>query len=126
MQSLRTAGFYEELKRELLAALPELGIDKLGIASTEPFTELKQRLIRHRELGYESGFEEPDLDKRTDPSLLFDKPQSIIAIAIAYPSKLKDAPSLSLEQGGAYWPVLLGGMTIIRCCATGWRGWSSG
>ncbi|MBJ6362806.1 tRNA epoxyqueuosine(34) reductase QueG [Paenibacillus sp. GCM10012307] len=92
MQSLRTAGFYEELKRELLAALPELGIDKLGIASTEPFAELKQRLIKHRELGYESGFEEPDLDKRTDPSLLFDTPQSIIAIAIAYPSKLKDAP----------------------------------
>ncbi|WP_125666444.1 tRNA epoxyqueuosine(34) reductase QueG [Paenibacillus baekrokdamisoli] len=74
------------------AAAAELGIDKIGIASVEPFTELKQRLLRHRELGYESGFEEPDLNKRTEPALLFDNPQSIIAIAIAYPSKLQDPP----------------------------------
>lgn len=83
---------YAALKAELIAALPSLGIDKLGFASADPFTEMKQRLLRHRELGRESGFEEPDLDKRTDPALLFEDPQSIIAIAIAYPSKLKDAP----------------------------------
>ncbi|CAM4416895.1 tRNA epoxyqueuosine(34) reductase QueG [Paenibacillus tarimensis] len=87
-----TDRYYQQLKEELLQALPELGIDKLGIASPEPFTALKERLIRHRELGRESGFEEPDLDKRTNPALLFDRPQSIIAIAIAYPSKLQDAP----------------------------------
>ncbi|WP_219839166.1 tRNA epoxyqueuosine(34) reductase QueG [Paenibacillus sp. R14(2021)] len=74
------------------AAAKQLGIDKIGIASAAPFTELKERLVRHRELGYESGFEEPDLDKRTEPSLIFDDPQSIIAIAIAYPSKLKNPP----------------------------------
>jgi epoxyqueuosine reductase len=82
----------EALKADLIAALPSLGIDKLGFASAAPFTELKQTLLRHRELGRESGFEEPDLDKRTEPALLFDNPQSILAIAIAYPSKLKDAP----------------------------------
>ncbi|HUC92305.1 MAG TPA: tRNA epoxyqueuosine(34) reductase QueG [Paenibacillus sp.] len=81
-----------ELKAEMTAALPALGIDKVGVASAAPFTGLKQTLIRHRELGRESGFEEPDLDKRTEPALLFDDPQSIIAIAVAYPSKLKDAP----------------------------------
>ncbi|WP_424767030.1 tRNA epoxyqueuosine(34) reductase QueG [Paenibacillus sp. sgz302251] len=83
---------WAKLKQELLEAAPSLGIDKIGIASADPFVSLKQILIRHRELGRESGFEEPDLEKRTNPALLFDNPQSIIAIAIAYPSKLKDPP----------------------------------
>ncbi|QKS46401.1 tRNA epoxyqueuosine(34) reductase QueG [Paenibacillus cellulosilyticus] len=80
------------LKAELKAAAPSLGIDDIGIASAEPFTELKERLLRHRELGRESGFEEPDIELRTNPSLLFDRPVSIIAIAVAYPSKLPDPP----------------------------------
>nr|WP_274648935.1 tRNA epoxyqueuosine(34) reductase QueG [Paenibacillus humicola] len=84
--------FWDQLKTKMKAAAPELGIDKIGVASAAPFTELKQRLLRHRELGRESGFEEPDLDKRTEPALLFDDPQSIVAIAVAYPSKLQDAP----------------------------------
>ncbi|MBW7474916.1 tRNA epoxyqueuosine(34) reductase QueG [Paenibacillus oenotherae] len=73
-------------------AARSLGIDKIGVASAAPFTTLKQRLLRHRELGHESGFEEADLERRTEPALLFDNPQSIIAIVIAYPSKLQGAP----------------------------------
>ncbi|WP_256710936.1 tRNA epoxyqueuosine(34) reductase QueG [Paenibacillus sp. FSL A5-0031] len=83
---------WARLKEEMIAAAPSLGIDKIGIASADPFTSLKQILLRHRELGRESGFEEPDIEKRTNPALLFENPQSIIAIAIAYPSKLKDPP----------------------------------
>ncbi|MFC4098578.1 tRNA epoxyqueuosine(34) reductase QueG [Paenibacillus xanthanilyticus] len=83
---------WDKLKEEMKAAAAELGIDKIGVAAADPFTELKGRLLRHRELGRESGFEEKDLDKRTEPALLFEEPQSIIAIAIAYPSKLQDAP----------------------------------
>lgn len=83
---------WSELKREMKEAASGLGIDAIGVASADPFLTLKQRLIRHRELGRESGFEEPDLDRRTEPSLLFDEPQSIIAIAVAYASKLKDPP----------------------------------
>lgn len=83
---------WDKLKQEMKDAAKELGIDAIGVASAEVFTTLKARLIRHRELGRESGFEESDLDKRTDPSLLFGNPQSIIAIAIAYPSKLIDPP----------------------------------
>ena len=63
---------WRRLKEDMKAAARELGIDKIGVASAEPFTKLKERLLRHRELGYESGFEEPDLDKRTEPSLLFE------------------------------------------------------
>jgi epoxyqueuosine reductase len=87
------------LKEEIQEALPALGIDKIGFASAEPFAELKQILLRHRERGHESGFEEPDLDKRTDPALSLDRPQSLISIAIAYPSKLSDPPK---SEPGAY------------------------
>lgn len=83
---------WARLKDDMRKAAPSLGIDKIGVASADPFTSLKQVLVRHRELGRESGFEEPDLDKRTNPALLFDNPQSIIAIAVAYPSKLHNPP----------------------------------
>jgi len=88
----RPAAFYAELKAEMKAAARSLGIDKIGVASAEPFDELRAKLERHRALGRESGFEEPDLDKRTNPALLMEDPRSIIAIAVAYPSKLRDAP----------------------------------
>jgi len=87
-----TPGDWLRLKRELLEAAPALGIDKIGFASAEPFTELKQILLQHRASGYESGFEEPDIDKRVDPALSLEAPASLIAIAIAYPSKLANPP----------------------------------
>ncbi len=82
----------ERLKQELIQYSKEIGIDKIGFASAEPFTELKQRLIVQQELGYQSGFEESDVEKRTEPERLLPGAKSIIAIALAYPSKLKNAP----------------------------------
>ncbi|GER65859.1 epoxyqueuosine reductase [Weizmannia acidilactici] len=81
-----------ELKKEVIVFSKTIGIDKIGFASPDPFTEMKQRLIRQQELGYQSGFEEKDIEKRVTPSLIFDSPQSIIAIALAYPSKMKNPP----------------------------------
>ncbi|WP_203248657.1 tRNA epoxyqueuosine(34) reductase QueG [Sporosarcina beigongshangi] len=69
-----------------------IGIDKIGFTTAAPFRELKNRLKRQQELGYQSGFEEKDLDKRTEPALLLDQAESIIAIAIAYPSKMVNTP----------------------------------
>ncbi|OXM14033.1 tRNA epoxyqueuosine(34) reductase QueG [Paenibacillus herberti] len=91
-EPIRDAAFWSWLKAEMKEAAFGLGIDDIGVASAEPFTELKGRLIQHREQGFESGFEERDLDKRTDPSLLFEQPLSIIAISVAYPSKLPHPP----------------------------------
>ncbi|PSL30589.1 epoxyqueuosine reductase [Planomicrobium soli] len=82
----------EGFQQELVAYASEIGIDKIGFASAEPFYNLRHRLIRQQQLKYQSGFEEPDIDKRTRPDLLLDEAVSIIAIAIAYPSKMKDAP----------------------------------
>jgi epoxyqueuosine reductase len=82
--------YWARLKEDIIAIAPTLGIDQIGFASADPFLALKDILLRHRELGRESGFEEPDIDKRVYPELSLDAPQSIIAIAVAYPSKLAD------------------------------------
>ncbi|MED1470364.1 tRNA epoxyqueuosine(34) reductase QueG [Bacillus salipaludis] len=79
----------KQFKEELIAYSKEIGIDKIGFTTAAPFTELKDRLIRQQELGFQSGFEEPDIEKRVNPSLLLEEPRSIIAIALAYPSKMK-------------------------------------
>ena len=77
-----------ELKNDLIQYSKTIGIDKIGFTTASPFDELKNRLIRQLELHYQSGFEEPDIDKRTNPNLLLDGAQSIISIAVAYPSKM--------------------------------------
>ncbi|WP_071459000.1 tRNA epoxyqueuosine(34) reductase QueG [Bacillus massilinigeriensis] len=76
-------------KQELIEYSKSIGIDKIGIASASPFSEMKNRLLLQQELGYQSGFEEKDIEKRINPALIFDgEPRSIIAIALAYPSKM--------------------------------------
>ncbi|MEO3946501.1 tRNA epoxyqueuosine(34) reductase QueG [Gorillibacterium sp. CAU 1737] len=86
------AGDWLRLREEIRAAASSLGIDKIGFALADPFLTLKDRLIQRRENGYDCGFEEKDIDKRTHPELLFDAPLSIIAIAVAYPTRLPDPP----------------------------------
>lgn len=91
------------LKQQIIEYAETIGIDELKVTTADPFIVMKQRLIRQQEKGYASGFEEPDLEKRTNPALLLEEAQSIIAIAIAYPSKLKDAPrSVAGERRGLF------------------------
>ncbi|WP_430489480.1 tRNA epoxyqueuosine(34) reductase QueG [Rossellomorea marisflavi] len=82
----------EQLKSDIISYSKTIGIDKIGFTTADTFTEMKNRLIRQEMAGFQSGFEEPNIDKRVDPSLTFGQPRSIIAIALAYPSKMKDAP----------------------------------
>lgn len=82
----------DQFQKELVAYASEIGIDKIGFASAEPFYSLKHQLIRQQQLNYQSGFEEADVEKRTRPELLLNEAVSIIAIAIAYPSRMADAP----------------------------------
>lgn len=94
---------WAQLKEDIITVAPSLGIDQIGFASADPFLALKDILLRHRALGRESGFEEPDIDKRVYPELSLEAPQSIIAIAVAYPSKLADPPK---SEPGAYRGVI--------------------
>lgn len=77
------------LKKDIIAYSKSIGIDKIGFAAPSAFEEMKVRLYRQQELQYQSGFEEKDIEKRTEPGLIFDRPKSIISIALAYPSKMK-------------------------------------
>ncbi|TYR79076.1 tRNA epoxyqueuosine(34) reductase QueG [Priestia megaterium] len=89
---------FETLKQEVIVYSKEIGIDKIGFASASTFDTLKDRLIMQQQLGFASGFEEPDIEKRTNPHLLVPKAKSIIAIALAYPSKMKNAPRSTKEE----------------------------
>ncbi|WP_226676179.1 tRNA epoxyqueuosine(34) reductase QueG [Mesobacillus jeotgali] len=77
------------LKQDIIEYSKTIGIDKIGFAAPSTFEEMKVRLYKQQELQYHSGFEEKDIEKRTEPSLIFDSPKSIISIALAYPSKMK-------------------------------------
>lgn len=81
-----------DLQREFVAYAMSIGVDKIGFTTAAPFTELKNRLRRQQELGFQSGFEESDIEKRTEPLQLLEDAESIVAIAVAYPSRMKDAP----------------------------------
>lgn len=80
---------FAQFKQEVIEYSKTIGIDKIGFTTAGTFNEMKNRLIRQQELQYQSGFEEPDIEKRVNPGLLMDKPRSIISIAVAYPSKMK-------------------------------------
>ena len=52
---------YSSLKTENYCKSKELGIDKIGFASAEPFTHLEESMRRSKELGHTTGFEHPVL-----------------------------------------------------------------
>lgn len=97
--NIATSADWDRLKQEIVSEAPRLGIDSIGFTTADPFTDLKNVLIDRRDKGYLSGFEEPDIDKRVNPELLFKEPRSIISIAVAYPTKLVNPPR---SEPGAY------------------------
>jgi len=94
---------YAQFKQEVIEYSKTIGIDKIGFTTANTFDDLKNRLIRQQELQYQSGFEEPDIEKRVNPSLLMNQPRSIIAVALAYPSKMENRPvSKNGERRGIF------------------------
>ncbi|ATP41819.1 tRNA epoxyqueuosine(34) reductase QueG [Solibacillus sp. R5-41] len=81
-----------QLQAELIEYAKSIGVDKIGFTTAAPFHELKNRLRRQQELSFQSGFEESDVELRTVPLKLLDGAESIVAIALAYPSRMNDAP----------------------------------
>lgn len=82
----------ELLKRDVVTYAELIGIDKIGFAATDIFTELKSRLMEREGLGYNSGFEKGTIEERTEPTRLMPGAKSIISIALAYPSRIIDPP----------------------------------
>lgn len=103
---MRKGGFVlqtERLKQEIITYSKEIGIDKIGFASADVFTELKERLKTQQSLGYQSGFEKGTIEERTEPKKLVPEAKSIISIALAYPSTIKNPPkSTKTDRRGIF------------------------
>lgn len=80
------------LKERIIEESKRIGIDKIGFASAEPFDGLEEKLRAQQEKGHHSGFEHKVIEERVYPELIFDKPKSIISIALAYPTKMENKP----------------------------------
>lgn len=81
------------LQQELRDFAASIGVDKIGFTTAAPFVDLKHLLKQQQELNYQSGFEEENIELRTEPTLLLEEASSIIAIAVAYPSRMENAPT---------------------------------
>ncbi len=60
-----------QLKEELIEYAKSIGVDKIGFTTADTFDSLKDRLILQESLGYLSGFEEPDIEKKGDAEASF-------------------------------------------------------
>lgn len=81
-----------KLKDRIREKAYEIGIDKIGFASAEPFYDLEKSIKEQHKKGHQSGFEHKVLEERIYPEKIFENPQSIISIALAYPSTIKNEP----------------------------------
>lgn len=115
---------WEELKAEIKAAAAALGIDDIGFTTAEPFLYLKNILQEHRDNGYESGFEEPDLDKRTVPALQSGSSRSpSLPLRWPIPPKWRTRPNPSRVRAEVFWPAPPGARITIMCSVKRWRSW---
>lgn len=87
-----------QLKTEIIEYSKEIGIDKIGFTTADVFSELKERLKRQQELNYQSGFEKGTIEERTEPQRLLPEAQSIISIALAYPTRIPNPPKSTKED----------------------------
>ncbi|SFA80503.1 epoxyqueuosine reductase [Lentibacillus halodurans] len=88
----------DQLRQEIIDYSKNIGIDKIGFASADVFEGLKERLKRQQELGYQSGFEKGSIEERTEPERLVPEAKSIISVALAYPSRIKDGVKGTKEE----------------------------
>ncbi|WP_223156099.1 tRNA epoxyqueuosine(34) reductase QueG [Desemzia incerta] len=80
------------LKERIIEESKRIGIDKIGFTTAEPFDGLEEKLRIQQSKGYHSGFEHKFIEERVYPELIFRRPRSIIAIALAYPTKMAEPP----------------------------------
>lgn len=83
---------YDELKQTIIDYAHSIGIDKIGFGSVDPFTQMKARLKAQQDQNFQSGFEKGTIKERTEPAMHLAGAESIIAIALSYPSRMRERP----------------------------------
>ncbi|WP_437788740.1 tRNA epoxyqueuosine(34) reductase QueG [Lacticaseibacillus paracasei] len=91
-----------DLKMMIKVHAKELGIDKIGFTTADNFAALKPSLLAQKAAGHTTGFEHQNIDERLYPDKIFDQPQSIIAIALAYPAKIHERPPRTGPKRGRF------------------------
>ncbi|MGX7108155.1 tRNA epoxyqueuosine(34) reductase QueG [Facklamia miroungae] len=83
--------------------MEEFAIDKIGFASAEPFVHFEDSLREQKAKGFTTGFEHPIIEERIYPEKIFEGAQSIISIALAYPSRMdNNLPYNKEERRGSF------------------------
>lgn len=91
------------LKKQVIEACKEIGIDKIGFTTAEPFDYMIEPLKEQHEQGHTTGFEHRVVEERIYPDRIFERPKSIISICLAYPSKPLNKPErVKGERRGAF------------------------
>ncbi|OEF96466.1 tRNA epoxyqueuosine(34) reductase QueG [Desulfuribacillus alkaliarsenatis] len=62
----------------------EIGIDAIGFTKAERQSDLLNTLVEHSSQGFQSGWEETDIEKRVNPKLSLKDAKTIIVIALNY------------------------------------------
>lgn len=88
------------LKKKIKDYGREVGVDLIGIASAEPFEELRSILEERQRQGKLSGFEEKDIEIRIDPAQTLADAKSIIVIGQSY--NIDDTKMIVSEPEAAY------------------------
>ncbi len=78
------------VKEEIRAYGRSIGLDCIGFANRWTLAAQDDRYEVYRALGYSSGFEEKEQQKRNDPQLSLNNCQTVIAAAIAYPHQERE------------------------------------
>lgn len=90
------------LKEQIITASVKIGIDQIGFTTADDFEYLRPSLVKQKAAGHTSGFEHQNLDERLNPDLIFQQPKSIIAIALAYPTRLAKRPKMTKLKRGQF------------------------
>lgn len=91
------------LKEKIIVESKKIGIDKIGFTDAAPFIHLEKSLREQKKAGHTTGFEHPNIEERIYPQKIFDEPRSIIAIALAYPTKMsRKAERVRGERRGSF------------------------
>lgn len=88
----------KRVKQLIQKSLPHLKIDKVGFTHAGTFKGLEERLKHQIEKGHSSGFEHPIVEERVHPQLIFEGAQSILSIALAYPSHFNTPKNTDRED----------------------------
>ncbi len=85
------------LKEYIIDKSKELNIDIIGFTDCKPLYRIKEYLIKRQKEERQTEFEEWDIEKRTDPKLIFPDCKTIISIGVSYNNIFSKRPDYRLK-----------------------------